>query len=112
LRRRNEQAKLAECPAREDRHAALHSSDRAERAQGPHLSRRTRIEVETVDVGDLPPQEYRRVSPLETVPVPVTDGGLTITQSLTICQYQAPDVQDGSIRIRSPELVEVPSFLS
>jgi glutathione S-transferase len=45
------------------------------------------IEVETVDVATLSPDEYRRVSPLEAVPVLVTDGGLTITESLTICQY-------------------------
>jgi glutathione S-transferase len=45
------------------------------------------LEVETVDVGDLPPEEYRRISPLEAVPVLATDSGLTITESLTICQY-------------------------
>jgi glutathione S-transferase len=45
------------------------------------------IEVETVDVAELSPDEYRRVSPLEAVPVLVTDGGPTITESLTICQY-------------------------
>ena len=45
------------------------------------------IEVETVDVGTLSPEEYGRVSPLRTVPALETDGGLTITESLTICQY-------------------------
>ena len=45
------------------------------------------IAVETVDVGDLPPEEYARVSALRTVPVLETDGGLLITESLTICQY-------------------------
>ncbi|MET1111660.1 MAG: glutathione S-transferase family protein [Allosphingosinicella sp.] len=45
------------------------------------------IEVETVDVGDLTPEEYGRVSPLRAVPALETDGGLFITESLTICQY-------------------------
>jgi glutathione S-transferase len=45
------------------------------------------IEVETVDVGDLSPEEYARVSPMRTVPVLETDGGVSITESLTICQY-------------------------
>jgi glutathione S-transferase len=45
------------------------------------------IEVETVDVGELAPEEYARVSPMRTVPVLETDGGLYITESLTICQY-------------------------
>src|SRR5687768_13465676 len=45
------------------------------------------IKVEAVDVGELAPEEYGRVSPMRTVPVLVTDGGLSITESLTICQY-------------------------
>jgi glutathione S-transferase len=45
------------------------------------------IEVETVDVGELSEEEYGRVSPLRTVPVLETDSGLSITESLTICQY-------------------------
>jgi glutathione S-transferase len=45
------------------------------------------IEVETVDVGGLSDEEYGRVSPLRTVPVLETDGGLSIAESLTICQY-------------------------
>ncbi|HEY0131264.1 MAG TPA: glutathione S-transferase family protein [Allosphingosinicella sp.] len=45
------------------------------------------IEIETVDVGDLAPEDYARVSALRTVPVLETDGGLFITESLTICQY-------------------------
>lgn len=45
------------------------------------------IEVETVDVGDLSPEEYARISPLRQVPVLETDGGLFVTESLTICQY-------------------------
>jgi glutathione S-transferase len=45
------------------------------------------VAVETVDVGELSPEDYARVSPLRTVPVLVTDGGLSITESLTICQY-------------------------
>jgi len=45
------------------------------------------IEVPTVDVGTLSPEEYGRVSPLRTVPVLETEGGLSITESLTICQY-------------------------
>jgi glutathione S-transferase len=45
------------------------------------------LEVETVDVGTLPDEEYGQVSPTRTVPVLETDGGLAITESLTICQY-------------------------
>ncbi|HYI39536.1 MAG TPA: glutathione S-transferase family protein [Allosphingosinicella sp.] len=45
------------------------------------------IEIETVDVETLAPEEYGRVSALRTVPVLETDGGLFITESLTICQY-------------------------
>jgi glutathione S-transferase len=45
------------------------------------------LEVETIDVGDLSEEEYARVSPLRTVPVLETDSGLSITESLTICQY-------------------------
>jgi glutathione S-transferase len=45
------------------------------------------IEIDTVDVDDLTPEEYGRVSPLRTVPVLETDAGLRITESLTICQY-------------------------
>jgi len=46
-----------------------------------------RIEVGTVDVGGLTAEDYARVSPTLTVPVLVTDKGLSITESLTICQY-------------------------
>lgn len=45
------------------------------------------IQLETVDVGALAPEDYARVSPTLTVPVLETDGGLRITESLTICQY-------------------------
>src|SRR5687767_6303876 len=45
------------------------------------------IEIETVDVGELAPEDYARISPLRSVPVLETDSGLTITESLTICQY-------------------------
>ena len=45
------------------------------------------IEVETIDVSTLTDEDYGRVSPLRTVPVLATDGGLSITESLTICQY-------------------------
>lgn len=45
------------------------------------------IEVETVDVGELSAEDYGRVSALRTVPVLETDGGLFITESLTICHY-------------------------
>jgi glutathione S-transferase len=45
------------------------------------------IEIDAVDVEGLTPEEYGRVSPLRTVPVLATDSGLTITESLTICQY-------------------------
>src|SRR3954470_22863572 len=43
--------------------------------------------VDTIDVGDLSDEDYARVSPLRTVPVLETDSGLSITESLTICQY-------------------------
>lgn len=45
------------------------------------------IEIETVDVGGLAAEDYARVSALSTVPVLETDGGVFITESLTICQY-------------------------
>lgn len=45
------------------------------------------IEIERVDVGGLSAEEYGRVSALRAVPVLETDGGLFITESLTICQY-------------------------
>jgi glutathione S-transferase len=45
------------------------------------------LEVETVDVGTLAPEDYGRISATLTVPVLETDGGLSITESLTICQY-------------------------
>lgn len=45
------------------------------------------IEMETVDVESLSPEEYGRVSPLRTVPVLETDDGLFISESLTICQF-------------------------
>jgi glutathione S-transferase len=45
------------------------------------------IEIETVDVETLSAEEYGRVSALRTVPVLETDGGLFITESLTVCQY-------------------------
>jgi glutathione S-transferase len=45
------------------------------------------LEVETIDVGDLSAEDYARISPLRTVPVLQTDSGLSITESLTICQY-------------------------
>lgn len=45
------------------------------------------IEIETVDVETLSLEDYGRVSPLRTVPVLETDDGLSITESLTICQY-------------------------
>ncbi|HEX8062290.1 MAG TPA: glutathione S-transferase family protein, partial [Allosphingosinicella sp.] len=45
------------------------------------------IEIETVDVGELAPEDYARVSALLTVPALETDGGPLITESLTICQY-------------------------
>jgi glutathione S-transferase len=45
------------------------------------------LEIETVDIGTLPPEEYERLSPLRTIPVLETDCGLSITESLTICQY-------------------------
>jgi glutathione S-transferase len=45
------------------------------------------IEVETVDVATLGDDEYGRISPLRTVPSLATDDGLSITESLTICEY-------------------------
>lgn len=45
------------------------------------------IEIETVDVATLTDEEYARISPLRTVPALATDCGLSITESLTICQY-------------------------
>lgn len=45
------------------------------------------LEIETVDVGTLAPEDYARISPLQTIPVLETDDGLSITESLTICQY-------------------------
>src|SRR5687768_3177458 len=45
------------------------------------------IEVETVDVGGLAAEEYAHVSPMRTVPVLETDSGVSITESLTICQH-------------------------
>lgn len=45
------------------------------------------IGIETVDVGELAAEDYERVSPLRTVPVLETGEGLSITESLTICQY-------------------------
>ena len=45
------------------------------------------IDLDVVDVGELPPGDYERVSPLRQVPALETDDGLTITESLTICQY-------------------------
>jgi glutathione S-transferase len=45
------------------------------------------IDLDVVDVGELAPDEYERVSPLRQVPVLQTDDGLAITESLTICEY-------------------------
>jgi len=45
------------------------------------------IEIETVDVEALSPEDYARISPLRQVPVLETDDGLFLTESLTICQY-------------------------
>ena len=45
------------------------------------------VTIETIDVETLSPEEYRRVSPLLTVPALDIGTGLTITESLTICQY-------------------------
>lgn len=45
------------------------------------------IDLDIVDVGEIPPAEYERVSPLRQVPVLETDDGLTVTESLTICEY-------------------------
>lgn len=52
------------------------------------------IDLDIVDVGELPPADYERISPLRQVPVLETDEGLTITESLTICEY-LDSVADG-----------------
>ena len=44
------------------------------------------IELETVDVGGMAPENIERVSPLRQVPVLEADRGLFIAESLTICQ--------------------------
>lgn len=61
------------------------------------------IEVETVDVGELAPEEYARVSALRTVPVLETDGGLFITESLIICQYLDATAPGPSLFGEGPE---------
>lgn len=53
------------------------------------------VSLETVDVGTLSDEDYRRISPLRTVPLLETDDGLFITESLTICQY-LDTVADGA----------------
>ena len=45
------------------------------------------IDLDIVDVGELAPADYERISPLRQVPVLETDEGLMITESLTICEY-------------------------
>lgn len=45
------------------------------------------LEVETIDIATLSDEDYGRLSPLRTIPVLETDEGLSITESLTICQY-------------------------
>src|SRR5204863_862593 len=45
------------------------------------------IDLETVDVASIDAAEFRQVNPLGTVPALVTDSGLAITESLTICEY-------------------------
>ena len=45
------------------------------------------ITLEQTDVGDLPPDEFARISPLGAIPVLETDSGLLLSESLTICQY-------------------------
>jgi glutathione S-transferase len=45
------------------------------------------IALEQVDVGDLVPEEFARISPLGAIPVLETDSGLLLSESLTICQY-------------------------
>jgi glutathione S-transferase len=45
------------------------------------------VVLDAVDVGTLPAQEMGRVLPLGTVPVLVTDSGLVLSESLTICEY-------------------------
>jgi glutathione S-transferase len=45
------------------------------------------IDVETIDVATLSDEAFARVCPLRQVPVLETETGLSITESLTICQY-------------------------
>ena len=45
------------------------------------------LELETVDVATLTDEDFAAVSPLGQVPVLVTESGLTVTESLTICQH-------------------------
>jgi glutathione S-transferase len=45
------------------------------------------LAVETIDVATIADAEFARVSPLRQVPALDTGRGLTITESLTICQY-------------------------
>ena len=52
------------------------------------------IELEQVDVADLPPDEFARISPLGTIPVLETNSGLLLSESLTICQY-LDSISDG-----------------
>lgn len=52
------------------------------------------LDIETVDVGDIDPEEYRQVSPLLMVLVLATESGLVLSESLTICQY-LDSVSDG-----------------
>lgn len=43
--------------------------------------------LDIIDVETLPVEEAGRVLPLGTVPVLVTDSGLVLSESLTICEY-------------------------
>ncbi|HEX8224661.1 MAG TPA: glutathione S-transferase family protein [Allosphingosinicella sp.] len=45
------------------------------------------LQVETIDVGTLTDEDYGLISPLRAIPVLETDDGLSIAESLTICQY-------------------------
>ena len=52
------------------------------------------IALETVDVSDLAPEDYRRINPLLANPVLETDSGLFLSESLVICRY-LDEIADG-----------------
>lgn len=45
------------------------------------------VDLQLIDVGGLPAGEFETIHPIGTVPLLVTESGLRISESLTICQY-------------------------